>query len=295
MNIDQFAVMDAVVRLGSFSAASRELNRVQSAVSYSVKTLEEELGVALFSRETYRPTLTAAGEAIYRKARALLADAQEIELLSRELAQGAEAVVRFDLSPVCPLDLATPVLKRLAEERPHTAVRISMEVFGGETLVMDDFADLALTDLVTVDDRLEHVPWRRVALKPVVAPGHPMGDDPGRPLSRAEMLRHTQIVVGSTAEKMQAKSLGVQEGAPIWRVSDFSVKKSLILAGLGWGHMPEHLVAAELAAGRLRSLSIPHFPKQVANLCLVRKRWRAHGPVASELWARLLDAREKEG
>jgi len=291
MNIDQFEALDAVVRLGSFSAAARELNKVQSAVSYTIKSLEEELGLTLFSRETYRPSLTPAGEAILRKGLSLLAGAQEIAQLGRELSAGAEALVRFELSPVCPLELATPVLKALSVSRPHTALRIGMEIFGGEALVLADQADLALTDLLAADDRLEHVPWRKIPLVPVAAAEHPLGVGREREISRAEILRHTQIVVGSTSEKLRDKSLGVQEGAPSWRVMGFPAKKSLILAGLGWGHFPEYMVREELDAGLLTPLHLANFPKQVANLCLVRKRWRARGPVASELWERLLALR----
>ncbi|WP_313479793.1 LysR family transcriptional regulator, partial [Atlantibacter hermannii] len=43
-------VVDAVARNGSFSAAAQELHRVPSAVSYTVKQLEEWLAVPLFIR-----------------------------------------------------------------------------------------------------------------------------------------------------------------------------------------------------------------------------------------------------
>ena len=43
-------VVDAVARNGSFSAAAQELHRVPSAVSYTVRQLEEWLAVPLFER-----------------------------------------------------------------------------------------------------------------------------------------------------------------------------------------------------------------------------------------------------
>ncbi len=54
-------VVDAVARNGSFSAAAQELHRVPSAVSYTVRQLEEWLAVPLFERRHRDVELTAAG------------------------------------------------------------------------------------------------------------------------------------------------------------------------------------------------------------------------------------------
>ncbi len=293
MNIDQFVIMDAVVRLGSFSAAAREANRVQSAVSYNIKTLEGELGVVLFDRETYRPELTPAGEAVYRKARELLMSVREIELLSTHLTRGREALVRFDIAPTCPLDDVVRVLKIIGDEYPETRLEISMEIFGGEALVLDDAVDLSLTDMVHSDDRVEIVPWRNVPLIPVVSPNHPLASHGEAPISRAQILKHVQIVVASTSPLTESKTLGVLEGNPTWSVSDFATKRKLILAGLGWGNLPDYLIGEDVETGRLIAVTPPGLPRPMAELRLVRKRWKAHGPVASQLWNLLATHRQE--
>ena len=61
--------MLAVVEEGSFSGAARRLNRAQSAVTYAVQRLEEELGAALFDRASYRASLTEAGRSLLPRAR----------------------------------------------------------------------------------------------------------------------------------------------------------------------------------------------------------------------------------
>lgn len=53
------------VEEGSFSAAARALYLSQPAMSQQVKSLEQELGFALFDRSQYRPVLTAAGRKYY--------------------------------------------------------------------------------------------------------------------------------------------------------------------------------------------------------------------------------------
>jgi len=289
MTLDQLLVLDTVARLGSFSAAARELNRVQSAISYSIKTLEEEMGLALFDRGSYRPELTEAGRQIQERARILLEEAEHLTLLGQQLAGGNEAVVRFDLSPTCPLEEVIPALKMVAETCPRTQLLISMEILGGESLVLEDKVDLSLTDMVAVDDQLETLLWGKIPMLPVAAVGHPLLE--GEP-SRTELSRQTQIVIHSTAIAMEVVSQGVQQGAPTWRVRDFETKRQLLLAGLGWGNMPDYLIRDELASGRLKQIQTKVLAANAANLYLVRKRHKAHGPVASELWDRLQGCRE---
>ena len=58
LTLDQLRVLIAVAETGSFSAAARQLGRVQSAVSQAVATLEDILGTALFDRYGKTPSST---------------------------------------------------------------------------------------------------------------------------------------------------------------------------------------------------------------------------------------------
>ena len=63
VSLDQLRTFIAAVDEGSFSAAARKLNRVQSAVSGWVGGLEDQIGVVLFDRTGRFPKLTAEGRA----------------------------------------------------------------------------------------------------------------------------------------------------------------------------------------------------------------------------------------
>ncbi len=65
-------MLDAVARLGSFTAAAEVLHKVPSAISYSVRQIESELGVVLFRRLPRKVELTPAGELFMLEARQLL-------------------------------------------------------------------------------------------------------------------------------------------------------------------------------------------------------------------------------
>jgi DNA-binding transcriptional LysR family regulator len=59
---DALQMMDTIARTGSFAAAAREMGRVRSALTYSVRQLEDALDVLLFDRKSRQARLTAAGQ-----------------------------------------------------------------------------------------------------------------------------------------------------------------------------------------------------------------------------------------
>ena len=60
--MSKYRVFCTVVELGSFTQAANKLNYSQSAVSQTIKALEQELGTTLVSRQTHGVQLTRDGE-----------------------------------------------------------------------------------------------------------------------------------------------------------------------------------------------------------------------------------------
>ena len=79
-------------------------------------------------------------------------------------------------------------------------------------------------------------------------------------------------------------TLNVLAGGLRWNVTDVAAKKEIICAGMGWGGLPEHVVAPELAAGSLVALDVPEFEADSLDLFAVRRRDRPRGPVQQALW-----------
>ena len=67
MDIEKCKTFKTVVDTGSFRAAATQLNKVQSAISYDIRSLERDLGTVLFDRTHYRPKLTKVGAAFYNR------------------------------------------------------------------------------------------------------------------------------------------------------------------------------------------------------------------------------------
>jgi DNA-binding transcriptional LysR family regulator len=122
-----------------------------------------------------------------------------------------------------------------------------------------------------------------VRIVPVARADHPLVAA-GVPAPRALLRAHPQIVLRDSAREPDSPSLNVLEGGLRWSVTDVAAKKEVILAGMGWGGLPEHVVADALASGELVALEVPEFEVGVMELFAMRRRDRAFGVVASALW-----------
>lgn len=99
-------------------------------------------------------------------------------------------------------------------------------------------------------------------------------------VSKAELERHPQMVAKSSDEK--APNTGLLEAAPKWFVNDMSTQKDLLLAGLGWGRLPDHMVEAEIARGDL--VCLPTLGDLNLPICLTKRAGQVLGPVRRRIW-----------
>ena len=88
---DALVMMDTIARTGSFAAAARELGKVPSALTYSVRQLEEALDALLFDRRSRQAQLTAAGQELLDEGRRLLAEMDAVANRVRRVATGWES------------------------------------------------------------------------------------------------------------------------------------------------------------------------------------------------------------
>ena len=86
-------MMDTIARTGSFAAAARELGKVPSALTYSVRQLEEALDVLLFDRSSRQAQLTAAGAELLHEGRRLLAQMDAVANRVQRVATGWETTL----------------------------------------------------------------------------------------------------------------------------------------------------------------------------------------------------------
>jgi DNA-binding transcriptional LysR family regulator len=292
VTIDQLRVFRQVAEAGSFSAAARAMHRAQSAITYAVQNLEAQVGTELFDRSGYRPVLSEAGRALLPRAQRILEELAAFGSQARGIAGGLEPEVGLVVEAMFSTPVLVRVLGEFQRQFPSVQLRVYVESLGATAqAVVDGTADLgiALEFATTVPD-LDTTPMGEVELVPVAAPTHPLAKIRGR--IQPEAIRdHVQLVLTDRSKLTAGRDYSVF-AVKTWRLADLGARHAMLVAGLGWGSMPRHMVADDLAAGRLVRLDIRR-PDGLTRLprpgvVLARRKDKVLGPAGEWLAARLL-------
>lgn len=288
-SLHELACFDAVMAEGSFQAAAEKLHRTHPAVHAAVKNLEQRLGVALLDRSQYRVSLTPAGEVFRRQAASVLREAAALKTLGQQLSQGEETDLRVVVGDLTSTEQVLRRLKRFFKAHPKTRLHLHFEVIGGpwERLLAEE-ADLIIHHIDKSDARFEWVDLGKVTLVPVAAPGF-LATATTRDLTPEQMRTYVQVIIRDSA-RQPGRDYFVIKDAPSWTVADQHTKHALIVQGMGWGHMPLHLVEKDLQRGKLLSLEGRLFKRSQLDIVAARLRGRPFGPVAQSLWRYLAEA-----
>jgi DNA-binding transcriptional LysR family regulator len=258
-----------IARTGSFAAAARELGKVPSALTYSVRQLEDALDVLLFDRSSRQARLTAAGEELLVEGRRLLEQMDAVANRVKRVATGWETALTISVDGIisritmfelceafyalCPERGALAPPGRSANTGPGTRLRLRTEVLAGtwEALVTGQ-ADLAIG--VGMDRALPpDVQMRELGAVPfvfAVAPHHPLAAAT-TPISDAELMHHRAVAVADSAQRLAPLTVNLLPGQDVFTVSSMQAKIEAHLRCIGCGFVPEPLVREHIAAGML--------------------------------------------
>jgi DNA-binding transcriptional LysR family regulator len=257
LTLEALQILDAIDRKGSFAAAAAVLDKVPSAITYSIRKLEEDLDVLLFDRRGHRAKLTAAGEELLLQGRHLLNAAQELENRVKRAASGWEAEFRIVLDGIIRFDDLLPLILEFEKQGCGTRIRISQEILSGvwETMVSGR-ADLAIgaaydgPDAIRMQGEFQTRILGNVDWVFAVAPQHPLARAE-EPLSAAVIQAHRAIAIGDTGLTLPTMTAGLLSGQDTLTVPSMPAKLSAQLAGLGCGHLPRRVALPYLLDGRL--------------------------------------------
>ena len=242
----------------------------------------------LFDRSGHRPQLTAAGRVLVDQARLVLASAARFEAVAAGTRRGLEPELALAIDPLVPTAPLIDSLSALSDTYPDLPVSFSTEGLGGSLRrLRSGSVALAFCLLLPgVPDDIAAYPLLRIAMHPVVAPGHPLALL-GRPATRSDLEPHVQLVLSDPVDSGGA-SYGLAS-ARLWRFVDLGRRLDFLLAGFGWCRMPEHLIAAPLAETKLVPLRIEDDPTpgEALTIYAAHRRDVALGPGGRWLLDRL--------
>jgi DNA-binding transcriptional LysR family regulator len=253
---EALGMVDAIARTGSFAAAARELGKVPSALTYSVRQLEDALDVLLFDRSSRQAKLTAAGEELLEHGRRVLGEVDSLANRVRRVATGWEASLTIAADGVISRLTLFELVESFYAQRgtgASTQLRLRTEVLTGvwEALVTGH-ADLAigLSGDTGAHKGIETRHLGEVPFVFAVAPHHPLAAA-AEPLADEEIQRHRAIAVADSAQRFAPATYNLLGGQDVLTVATMQAKIEAQLRCLGCGFLPEPLARPHIRNGVL--------------------------------------------
>ena len=279
VSLDQWRALLAVVDAGGYAQAAQSLHKSQSAVTYAVQKIETALRVKAFKVIGRKAHLTATGEVLYRRAKALLEEASALEVAAGSLAAGWEPELRVAVEIIFPTWLLLRCFALFADEQPQTRIELYETVLTGtEEMLSQRKVDLAICS---------HVPegfagdlLMRVRFIAAAHPDHPL-HRLGRKLTLQDLRKHRHLMIRDTSSQRRSGSwLGAKQS---WVFSHKATSIHAAAMGLGFAWYPEDTVRSELERGVLKPLPLREGAERWGDLYLVFADRDYAGPGAQRL------------
>ena len=244
--LEALQTIDSIDRKGSFSAAAEELNRVPSAITYTIKKLEQQIDIKLFDRTKQRATLTPTGQLILERGRGILLQVQQLEEQAKQAHSGWEKQLRIVIDTILPCEPFWPLIKELQEQQPWLDIQIMDEALSGSwEALMNDRADLVVG---ASGDEPPGGHWQRTCLGHIQArlccsPHHP-ASQLTKPITYEQVNKFTHIVISDSARQLTRRNVGLMGIQQTLAVSNLQQKLSALIHGMGISHLPTHLANA---------------------------------------------------
>jgi DNA-binding transcriptional LysR family regulator len=242
-----------VVEAASFSAAARDINIGQPAVSKTIASLEERLGVGLLTRSTRKLSPTEAGTAFYERALRAIGEANEAEAAAQGVGAGLQGRLRI-AAPVTFSRLhLVPRLGAFLDAHPKVQLEIVMDDRAADLLAEN--IDVALRMGVLSDSALKARKLAQSERLVVASPAYLARR--GAPRTPADLLEHDGIIYGQSSGGQEwLFRRGTSETSVYLRtrlkLSAAEGVREAVLAGQGFAITSRWMFAPELQSGEVK-------------------------------------------
>lgn len=263
---DEIQVLKIIAKTGSFRKTASVLHRVPSAVSYTVKKMEEELGIPLFDRSSKHIKLTEAALYIINQGDWILHSINELKRNAIQLSTGIDRTFTIALNYIVNPKPIPQLLQLLNTQFPSTEFAVRTEVYNGAwDALYEGRADFVIgapqsapwTDGVS-SAYIGDISWRFV-----VSANHTLAQQ-DKLLSADELRPFPSIVVHDSSVALRPKKTWALNGQKIIYAADLNMVLSLIQAGVGIGFLPDNFVSEAIANGSVVSKNIVEHKQPVA-------------------------------
>ncbi|HIB1062882.1 LysR family transcriptional regulator [Klebsiella quasipneumoniae subsp. quasipneumoniae] len=246
-------IVHLVAHYQSIATAAEQLNKVPSALSYTIKKLEESLGVELFERKGRNIGLTPSGEYFIQHSKPILNDIDSLCRNTKLIHTGVEQELTVAFNNIVPKNIISEFISEFEKTFDFTQLTVNTEVYNGcWDAIYHNRADVVVgaPHSVPSSDGIisEHVGYMDWDF--VVGPQHSLATHI-HPLENRELRQYTAVCIRDTATNFIPLYAWHLEGQKAVFVPDLEIAISLIKRNTAIGYLPHHLARPLLNNGRL--------------------------------------------
>jgi LysR family hydrogen peroxide-inducible transcriptional activator len=276
----QYAI--AVADTLSFRRAAEACHVSQPSLSAQLAQLEDAIGVKLFERDRRRVLPTAAGHEVLARARRLLVDAGDLEIVARQAADPLSGALRVGVIPTVSPYLLPAITPALRDAYPRLSLRWTED----KTSAIVERLDAGALDAVVLAKEAEigDVELELIAIDEFVLAtpaAHPLGDK-RRPAAAAE-LRGTNVLLLDDGHCFRDQALSFCTRAKTreleFRATSLPTLAQMVAGGAGVTLLPRLAVPTEAARA---GLAVRRFAHPAPHRTIVLA-WRRRSPLAPAL------------
>lgn len=260
MEIWQLNTFKVVANTLHFTRASKALNLTQSAVSYQIKSLEEELGVSLFLREKGKVSLTSQGNRVLDYANKML---NQIEVMKREIEENKESLEGLLKVVAVPRSLNNPFTEiRRDFQKLYPGIDLRFEAVLESEAVFDNvrkgLSDIGFTTRNEDFGDLLSIPYGKFEMLFVVGEKHRLAK---RKIVRFNELEEEKWILFEEGSWLKRKTdeIFLRNNFKPKRITDSNdgnIVSSLIKEGEGVGFLPSWGIVEILEESKLVEVKI---------------------------------------
>jgi DNA-binding transcriptional LysR family regulator len=259
--LEQWAILEKVVDLGSFARAADALHRSQSSVSYNLSLLQERLGVTLLIPQGRRAVLTPAGELLLNRVRPLLNAFSHVEMRAANLQDGMRTRLKLVVDSIFPRGRLFAILRKFQQAYPRIQVQLTevLESTQQDAEVFTEADILIVTRRQDVNGRGEWL--MNIDFVAVAHPEHPLFATPA-PLTEEILSLYPLIRMADSRES------SVTAG-DAWTFSTVDAAIEAVMSEVGYGWLPQAHILSQLDTGSLKLLPLSHGVRRATPLHLI--------------------------
>lgn len=268
ISLKQWKMFHAVVDFDGFTGAASHLHISQSAISYTLAKLQEQLGVSLLKIEGRKAQITEEGKILLDRSRELVKNAVELEALAENLRNGWGPEIRLSIDPSFPPELLMRALRKLS---PYSLnIKLSVEEATLQQVkkaLHERTADLAISTEVPVGFtgkkliEIEHVA--------VAHPEHPLFAL-RRDITAEDLEKQVQIVIaGSNDNPAEQSNYRLSRYSRCWKVGGIDTAIDALRHCLGYAWLPKCRVQRWIDENQISILPLHNVATYKSSLYLI--------------------------